>query len=116
MNELVQVICICNGPNSLKVAPIAHKTSYMILSWILQIIESGTMVSMTIHVRRCLSYLMINKAQEALLDVMQAQVINPEWSTALYLQAACLFILEMEKDAKEVLKEAVSLDSKTKGK
>ncbi|KAM0044883.1 putative tetratricopeptide-like helical domain superfamily [Helianthus debilis subsp. tardiflorus] len=80
------------------------------------IIESGTMVSTTIHVRRCLSYLMINKAQEALLDAMQAQVINPQWSTALYLQAACLIILEMEKDAKEVLKEAVSLDSKTKGK
>ncbi|XP_076898880.1 serine/threonine-protein kinase BSK5-like, partial [Bidens hawaiensis] len=77
-------------------------------------IESGTMVSPTMYVRRCLSYLMINKAQEALGDAMQAQVINPDWSTALYLQSAALFSLGMDKDAHEMLKDAVSLDLETK--
>ncbi|KAI7742599.1 hypothetical protein M8C21_011937, partial [Ambrosia artemisiifolia] len=37
------------------------------------IIQSGAMVSPTIYARRCLSYLMIDKAQEALQDAMQAQ-------------------------------------------
>lgn len=79
-------------------------------------IEGGTMVSPTMYVRRCLSYLMNNKAQEALGDAMQAQVINPDWSTALYLQAAALFSLGMDNDARETLKDAVALDSEMKGK
>lgn len=74
------------------------------------------MVSPTMYVRRCLSYLMNNKAQEALGDAMQAQVINPDWSTALYLQAAALFSLGMDNDARETLKDAVALDSEMKGK
>ncbi|GJS36828.1 serine/threonine-protein kinase BSK5-like protein [Tanacetum coccineum] len=77
--------------------------------------ENGTMVSPTMYIRRCLCYLMNNKAQEALGDAMQAQVINPDWSTALYLQAAALFSLGMDNDARETLKDAVSLDSETKG-
>ena len=74
------------------------------------------MVSPTMYVRRCLCYLMNNKAQEALGDAMQAQVISPDWSTALYLQAAALFTLGMDNDARETLKDGVSLDSETKGK
>ncbi|KAI7746464.1 hypothetical protein M8C21_004642 [Ambrosia artemisiifolia] len=76
-------------------------------------IESGTMVSPTMYVRRCLSYLMVNKAQEALGDAMQAQVIHPDWSTGLYLQAAALFSLGMDSDARETLKDAVLLDGET---
>ncbi|KAK1412838.1 hypothetical protein QVD17_34375 [Tagetes erecta] len=78
-------------------------------------VENGTNVSPTMYVRRCLSYMMINKMDEALRDAIQAEVIDPERSTALYLQAACLFSLGMDKDAHEVLKEAASLDSETKG-
>ena len=46
---------------------------------------------------------------------MQAQVVNPDWSTALYLQAAALFSLGMDNDARETLKNDVALDSETKG-
>ncbi|PWA64897.1 protein kinase protein with tetratricopeptide repeat domain-containing protein [Artemisia annua] len=77
--------------------------------------ESGTMVSPTVYVRHCLCYLMNNKAQEALGDAMQAQAVNPDGSTALYLQAAALFSLGMDNDARETLKNAVALDSETKG-
>ncbi|KVH94665.1 Protein kinase-like domain-containing protein [Cynara cardunculus var. scolymus] len=55
-----------------------------------------------------------DEAQEALGDAMQAQVISPDWSTALYLQAAALFTLGMDNDARETLKDGVSLDSETK--
>lgn len=73
------------------------------------------MVSPTMYVRRCLCYLMNNKGQEALGDAMQAQVISPDWSIALYLQAAALFSLGMDNDARETLKDAVSLDPEMKG-
>ena len=51
-------------------------------------------------------------AQEALGDAMQAQVVSPEWPTASYLQATCLFRLGMEADAQETLREATSLEAK----
>ncbi|XP_024934477.3 serine/threonine-protein kinase BSK6 [Ziziphus jujuba] len=77
-----------------------------------QFIDSGTMVSPTVYARRCLSYLMSDMLQEALGDAMQAQVVSPEWPTALYLQAACLFSLGMDNDAQETLKDGSNLESK----
>ena len=50
--------------------------------------------------------------QEALGDAMQAQVVNPEWPTAFYLQAAALKSLGMENDAQETLKDGTSLEAK----
>ncbi|KAI7745580.1 hypothetical protein M8C21_032550 [Ambrosia artemisiifolia] len=76
-------------------------------------IDNGTMISPTVYARRCLCYLMNNKAQEALGDAMQAQVASPNWSTALYLQAAALFSLGMENDAQEMLKDGSLLEVKT---
>lgn len=70
------------------------------------------MVSPTVYARRCLSYLMCEMPQEALGDAMQAQVVSPEWPTALYLQAACLFKLGMDNDAQETLKDGTNLESK----
>lgn len=70
------------------------------------------MVSPTIYARRCLCYLMSDMAQEALGDAMQAQVISAEWPTAYYLQSVTLFILGMENDAQEALKEATKLEAK----
>ncbi|KAK9055339.1 hypothetical protein SSX86_026422 [Deinandra increscens subsp. villosa] len=76
-------------------------------------IDNGTMISPTVYARRCLCYLMNNKAQEALGDAMQAQVASPNWSFALYLQAAALFSLGMENDAQEMLKDGSLLEVKT---
>ncbi|CAJ1949156.1 unnamed protein product [Sphenostylis stenocarpa] len=77
-----------------------------------QFIDGGTMVSPTVYARRCLSYLMNDMAQEALGDAMQAQVVSPEWPTALYLQAACLFSLGMENDAQETLKDGTNMEAR----
>lgn len=57
---------------------------------------------------------MNDKPQEALGDAMQAQVASPEWGTAFYLQAAALYSLGMDKDARETLKDGSSLDAKRK--
>ncbi|KAI3811556.1 hypothetical protein L1987_21281 [Smallanthus sonchifolius] len=76
-------------------------------------IDNGTMISPTVYARRCLCYLMNNKAQEALGDAMQAQVASPNWSTTLYLQAAALFSLGMENDGQEMLKDGTMLEVKT---
>ena len=70
------------------------------------------MESPTVYARRCLSYLMSEMPQEALGDAMQAQVVSPEWPTALYLQAACLFKLGMDNDAQETLKDGTNLEAK----
>lgn len=78
----------------------------------MQFIDGGTMVSPTVFARRCLSYLMTDKLQQALGDAMQAQLVSPEWSTAYYLQAATLFKLGMDTDAQESLKDATNLESK----
>ncbi|KAG5583776.1 hypothetical protein H5410_044210 [Solanum commersonii] len=77
-----------------------------------QFIDGGTMVSPTVYARRCLCYLMSDLPQEALGDAMQAQVVFPEWPTAFYLQAAGLFVLGVENDAQEALKEATKLEAK----
>ncbi|KAG6605434.1 putative serine/threonine-protein kinase BSK3 [Cucurbita argyrosperma subsp. argyrosperma] len=77
-----------------------------------QFIDGGTMVSPTVFARRSLCYLMSDMPQEALGDAMQAQVVSPDWPTALYLQAAALFILGMENDAQETLRDGTSLESK----
>lgn len=78
----------------------------------LQFIDGGTMISPTVFARRCLCYLMNDMAQEALGDAMQALVINPEWPTAFYLQAAALKSLGMDNDAQETLKDGTSLEDK----
>ncbi|KAK8683447.1 hypothetical protein V6N13_039508 [Hibiscus sabdariffa] len=78
-------------------------------------IDSGTMVSPTVFARRCLCYLMNDMTQEALGDAMQAQVISPEWPTAFYLQAAALFSLGMDNDAKETLKDGTNLEANKHG-
>ncbi|XP_062085089.1 serine/threonine-protein kinase BSK5-like [Humulus lupulus] len=75
-------------------------------------IDGGTMISPTAFARRCLCYLMNDMSQEALGDAMQAQVINPEWPTAFYLQAAALKSLGMENDAEETLKDGTSLEAR----
>ncbi|KAG6678153.1 hypothetical protein I3842_14G065700 [Carya illinoinensis] len=79
-----------------------------------QFIEGGTMVSPTVLARRSLCYLMSDLPQEALGDAMQAQVISPDWSTAFYLQAAALFSLGMDNDARESLTDGTSLEAKTR--
>nr|VDD09986.1 unnamed protein product [Brassica oleracea] len=75
-------------------------------------IDGGTMVSPTVDSRRCLTYLMNENAEEALTDALQAQVVSPEWPTALYLQAACLFKLGMESDAQQAFKDGTTLEAK----
>ncbi|KAK9940658.1 hypothetical protein M0R45_017308 [Rubus argutus] len=77
-----------------------------------EFIDGGTMISPTVFARRCLCYLMNDMAQEALGDAMQALVINPEWPTAFYLQAAALKSLGMDNDAQETLKDGTSLEDK----
>lgn len=69
------------------------------------------MVSPTVFARRSLCYLMINKLQEALADAMQSQVVSPDWPTAFYLQAAALFSLGMDNDAREILKDGSSIEA-----
>lgn len=70
------------------------------------------MISLTVLARRCFSYLTNNMLQEALGDAMQAQVVSPEWPTAFYLQAATLFAIGMEGDAREALKHGASFEAK----
>ncbi|KAL0347381.1 UNVERIFIED_CONTAM: Serine/threonine-protein kinase BSK5 [Sesamum calycinum] len=77
-----------------------------------QFIDGGTMVSPTVYARRCLSHLMSDMPNQALADAMQALVVSPEWPTAFHLQAVSLFILGMENDAQESLKEATNLEAK----
>ncbi|KAJ0228887.1 Kinase with tetratricopeptide repeat domain-containing protein [Hirschfeldia incana] len=68
-------------------------------------------VSPTVLARRCICYLMTEMFSEALSDAMQAQVASPEWPIPLYLQAACLFKLDMEAEAKEALRHGSALES-----
>lgn len=79
---------------------------------LLQFIDGGTMVSPTVYARRCLGYLMSEMPQEALADAMQAHVVSPEWPTAFYLQATSLFILGMDNEAQEALKDATKYENK----
>lgn len=45
---------------------------------------------------------------------MQAQVISPDWCSTLYLQAAALYSLGMDKDARETLEDGFLIEAKTK--
>lgn len=80
----------------------------------LQFIEGGTVVSPSVLARRSLCYLMSNKPQEALADAMQAQAVYSEWPTAFYLQAAALFSLGMDSDARETLGDGAALEARRK--
>ncbi|KAJ6806865.1 putative serine/threonine-protein kinase BSK3 isoform X2 [Iris pallida] len=91
-----------------------HKDFSSAIDCYSQFIEVGTMVSPTIFARRCLSYLMNDMPQQALNDAMQALVISPTWATAFYLQAAALFALGMENEAREALKDGSSVDTRKK--
>lgn len=51
-------------------------------------------------------------AQQGLEDAMQAHVVSPEWPTAFYLQATALFILGMDENAQEALKDATKFEAK----
>ncbi|XP_073147932.1 serine/threonine-protein kinase BSK5-like [Henckelia pumila] len=75
-------------------------------------INGGALVSPTVIARRSLCYLMENKLQEALADALQAQISSPDWPVALYLQAAALFSLGMDNDARKTLSEGCSLSAK----
>ena len=66
----------------------------------------------TIFVRRALSYLMVEQAELALRDAMQAQVCLPEWPTAFYMQALALSKLGMETDAHDILNDGASIEVK----
>lgn len=48
---------------------------------------------------------------KALSEAMQAQVASPQWPIALYLQAVCLFKLDMEAEAKEALRYGSALEA-----
>ncbi|PKA56149.1 putative serine/threonine-protein kinase [Apostasia shenzhenica] len=77
-------------------------------------IESEMILSPTLFVRRSLCYLSCGMAQEALGDAMQAQTISPEWYAPLYLQSAALQKLGMNKDAEEILQDAIIKEAKWK--
>nr|GMD61281.1 probable serine/threonine-protein kinase At5g41260 [Ipomoea batatas] len=79
-----------------------------------EFIEGGTVVSPSVLARRSLCYLMSNKPQEALADAMQAQAVYSEWPTAFYLQAAALFSLGMDSDARETLGDGAALEARRK--
>ncbi|KAK9940660.1 hypothetical protein M0R45_017309 [Rubus argutus] len=76
-----------------------------------QFIDSGSFESRTMFVRRCLCYLMTDRAKEALKDSMNALKLHPVWPTAFYLQAAALKILGMDNDSQEMLKEGAVLEA-----
>ncbi|KAF2556710.1 hypothetical protein F2Q68_00018069 [Brassica cretica] len=76
-----------------------------------EFMSGAPVVSPTVLIRRCLCYLMSDMFSEALSEAMQAQVVSPECSTALYLQAACLLKLGMEAKAKEALQQGSALEA-----
>ncbi|XP_022748530.1 probable serine/threonine-protein kinase At4g35230 isoform X2 [Durio zibethinus] len=77
-----------------------------------QFIDVGTMVSPTVFARRSLCYLFCDQSDFALADAMQAQIVNPEWPTAFYMQSVALAKLDMHKDAADMLNEASGLEEK----
>ena len=85
------------------------------ISIAVQFIDVGTMMSPTIYARRCLSYLMNDKPQQALNDAVQALAIFPTWPTAYYLQAAALFSLGKEKEALEALNDGSGVETRSRG-
>lgn len=91
-----------------------HKEFNTAIDCYTQFIDVGTMVSPTVFARRSMSYLISEMPQQALNDAVQALVISPTWPTAFYLQAAALFALGMENEAREALKDGSSLEAKKK--
>ncbi|XP_024031166.1 probable serine/threonine-protein kinase At5g41260 isoform X2 [Morus notabilis] len=89
-----------------------HKDSRATIECYTQFIEGGTMVSPTVYARRSLCYLMSEMPQEAFNDALQAQVISPVWHIASYLQAAALFAIGRENEARVALKEGSDLESR----
>ena len=78
----------------------------------MQFIDVGTMVSPTVFARRSLCYLFYDQPDAALADAMQAQIVNPEWPTAFYMQSVALAKLDMHKDAADMVNEATGLEEK----
>lgn len=76
----------------------------------MQFIDVGTMVSSTVFAWRSLCYLFCDQTDAALADAMQAQIVNPDWPTAFYMQSVALAKLDMQKDAADMLNEAAGLE------
>ncbi|PIN01843.1 Serine/threonine protein kinase [Handroanthus impetiginosus] len=77
-----------------------------------KLVSMMSVPSGTVFVRRALSYLMIDQPELALRDAMQAQVCQPEWPTAFYMQALALSKLGMETDAQDMLNDGASFEAK----
>ncbi|MCO5573236.1 hypothetical protein L7F22_027005 [Adiantum nelumboides] len=77
-----------------------------------EFINGGAMTSPTVFARRSLAYLMTDQPDAALRDAMQAQYINPEWPTAFYLQSVSLKMLNMEREAGDMMEEGATLEAK----
>ncbi|MCO5602258.1 hypothetical protein L7F22_056387 [Adiantum nelumboides] len=77
-----------------------------------EFINGGAMVSATVFARRSLAYLMTDQPDAALRDAMQAQYINPEWPTAFYLQSVSLKMLNMEREAGDMMEEGATLEAR----
>ncbi|KAL9231023.1 hypothetical protein vseg_006297 [Gypsophila vaccaria] len=90
-----------------------HKEFNSAIECYSQFIEVGTMVSPTVYARRSLCFLMTDMPQESLDDASQAQVISPVWHIASYLQAAALFALGRESEARLALREGSTLENKS---
>ncbi|CAI0553189.1 unnamed protein product [Linum tenue] len=78
----------------------------------MQLVSLMSVPSGTVFVRRALSYLMVEQAELALRDAMQAQVCLPEWPTAFYMQALALSKLGMESDAQDMLNDGANFEAK----
>ncbi|KAI4370075.1 hypothetical protein MLD38_018459 [Melastoma candidum] len=92
-----------------------HKDFNAAVDCYTQFIEVGTMVSPTVYARRSLSFLVMNMPEEAYKDAVQAQVISPVWHIASYLQAAALFAMQKETEARVALEEGSVLENKRNG-
>lgn len=77
-----------------------------------KLVSVMTMPSPTVFARRSLAYLMSDQPELALRDAMQAQVCQPEWPTAFYMQAIALAKLGMETDSQDMLRDGAALESK----
>lgn len=77
-----------------------------------KLVSVMTIPSPTVFARRSLAYLMSDQPQLALRDAMQAQVCQPEWPTAFYMQAISLANLGMERDSQDMLREGATLEAK----
>ncbi|KAH9293827.1 hypothetical protein KI387_040966 [Taxus chinensis] len=77
-----------------------------------KLVSVMAMPSPTVFARRSLAYLMSDQPELALRDAMQAQVCQPEWPTAFYMQAIALAKLGMETDSQDMLRDGAALESK----